>query len=186
MFEESSGIHLTVRTRAGRAIKKDANTEPFRSKECGRTNCFCCLSGNPGGCERSSVRYQIRCEACHTAGKPVVYEAETGRNTYSRGLEHQSNLRNKTPESPLWKHYQLEHGGQIQAFVLKTLKCFSGCFERQCNEDVKITESKAEIIMNSMSQCTLYKFGLVWFGLVPFDLSASVTRRYHRRADRCL
>ena len=28
--------------------------------------------------------------------------------------------------------------------------------------------------------------GSVWFGLVPFDHSASVTSRYHRRADRCI
>ena len=35
---------------------------------------------------------------------------------------------------------------------MKTLKCFSGCLERQCNEAVRIKESKAEIIMNSMNQ----------------------------------
>ena len=68
MFEGASGIHLTVRTRAGRAIKKDAKAEPFRNKEAGRKNCFCCSSGNPGGCERNSIGYQIRCEACHLAG----------------------------------------------------------------------------------------------------------------------
>ena len=49
-FEAVSGIHLTVRPKAGRTIRKDAK-EPFRNKECGRTNCFCCSSGNPGGCE---------------------------------------------------------------------------------------------------------------------------------------
>ena len=35
---------------------------------------------------------------------------------------------------------------------MKTLRCFSSCLERQCNEAVRITESKAEFILNSKSE----------------------------------
>ena len=40
--------------------------------------------------------------------------------------------------------------------------------------------------LNVCNTVSLTMFGLVWFGLVLFDLSASVTGRYHRKADRCL
>ena len=35
---------------------------------------------------------------------------------------------------------------------MKALRCFSSCLSKQCNEAVRITESKAEIVMNSKSE----------------------------------
>ena len=36
--------------------------------------------------------------------------------------------------------------------MMRTLRCFSSCLERLCNEAVRITSSEAEIIMNSKSE----------------------------------
>ena len=151
-FKAATGIHVTVRERAGRSVRKDGQPEPFRQKGCGRENCLCCSSGNPGECETNSVGYRITCDTCLVSGKAVVYEGESGRNAYSRGLEHQADLRNKVQDSPLWKHCLLEHEGQVQTFKMRVLRCFTSCLDRLCNEAVRITESKAELVMNSKSE----------------------------------
>ena len=82
----------------------------------------------------------------------VQYSGETGRNSYSRGLEHQDNLKGEKEDSPLWKHCQLKHDGVKQAFTMKVLRSFSSCLERQVNEGVRITLSQAEEIMNSKNE----------------------------------
>ena len=63
-----------------------------------------CAQGKPGGCERNSVGYRITCASCQEAGKAAVYQGESGRNAYSRGLEHQNDLRLEVEDSPLWKN----------------------------------------------------------------------------------
>ena len=86
-FEAASGICVSVRLRAGRSVKKDVKAEPYRKKECERDNCFCCSTGNPGFCERNSVGYRIWCSSCLLTGSSAIYEGESGRNTFTRGLE---------------------------------------------------------------------------------------------------
>ena len=88
-FEEETGMRVAVRERAGKKVKSDCKAEPLRALHCGRPDCFCCSSGNPGGCEQNSVGYRMLCETCLLAGTPALYEGETGRNAYARGLEHQ-------------------------------------------------------------------------------------------------
>ena len=114
--------------------------------------CFCCSSGNPRGCEQNSVGYRMLCETCLLAGTPALYEGETGRNAYARGLEHQGDLRHRREESPLWKHCQLVHGGETQEFTMKVLRSFQSCLERQVNEAVRISSTEAEHILNSRSE----------------------------------
>ena len=152
-FQAASGLRVTVRERAGVSLKHDAKAEPLRNNSCGRHDCLCCSKGKPGKCEQNSVGYRIKCESCQGAGKFVHYEGETGRSTYSRGLEHQKDIRYKDEESPLWKHCLLEHNGVAQSFVMKALGSFKSCLQRQVNEAVRITSSKVEVfIMNSKNK----------------------------------
>ena len=81
-----------------------------------------------------------------------MYEGESGRNAYSRGLEHQNDLRLEVEDSPLWKHCQLEHLGVKQTFYMEALRGFNSCLQRQVNEAVQITSSKVDIVMNSKSE----------------------------------
>ena len=144
---------MTVRERAGVSLGQDAKAEPLRKKNCGRQDCLCCAKGKPGKCESNSIGYRIKCESCLGAGKFVHYEGETGRNAYSRGLEHQRDIKYKDEESPLWKHCLLEHNGIAQSFIMQALRSFKSCLQRQVNEAVRITASKTDIvIMNSKNE----------------------------------
>ena len=143
---------MVVKLRAGRSLKSDAKSEPLRKPECGRADCLCCATGHPGGCERNSVGYKITCAGCERDDRVAKYEGESGRNAYSRGLEHQRDLRLEVEESPLWKHCQLEHGGEKQQFYMEALRAFESCLQRQVNEAVRISSSKADLLMNSKSE----------------------------------
>ena len=49
-------------------------------------------------------------------------------------------------------------------------------------ENHKGLQRDSQRLQSSAGKIKSYLFGLFWFGLVPFDLSASVTSRHHRRA----
>ena len=113
---------------------------------------MCCGTGNPGGCEKNGIGYRISCEVCQKEDIVAEYEGDSGRNGYSRGLEHQQGLRNECEKSPLWKHCQLMHSGEKQSFMMNILKSFNRCLERQTNKTVRITSSKAEVVLNGKSE----------------------------------
>ena len=151
-YEAATGIGVRLKLRAGAKMGADAKSEPLRSKECGRPNCFCCGSGNPGGCEKNGSAYKITCNGCGSNQIVAQYEGETGRNCFSRGLEHQNDLRTMKEDSPLWKHCVVEHNSNKQEFSMKALGGFSSCLNRQTNEAVRILNSKAHTVMNSKSE----------------------------------
>ena len=82
----------------------------------------------------------------------AVYEGETGRNCYSRGLEHIAGLNNEKDDNPLWKHCQIQHDGRKVDFKMICLKSFKTAFMRQINEGVRIACCKADICMNSKAE----------------------------------
>ena len=151
-FKNANGISVTVRERAGTSVRSDCKSEPLRKKGCDRLDCLVCASGKPGMCEKNSVGYRITCESCLGDGQWVHYEGETGRNAYSRGLEHSEDLRSEKEDTPLWKHCLLSHNGIKQSFVMKPLRNFSSPLQRQANEGVRITSSRAQILMNSKNE----------------------------------
>ena len=77
---------------------------------------------------------------------------ETGRNGYSRGLEHLAGLRNKKEDIPLWKHCLIQHNGQTVRLKMVCLKSFKTAFMRQINEGVAIACCEADICMNSKTE----------------------------------
>ena len=81
-----------------------------------------------------------------------MYEGESARNAFSRGLEHCESLRNEREDSPLWKHCQLAHNGEKQDFSMEVVGSFQSCLKRQINEAVRITSSQADFIMNSKTE----------------------------------
>ena len=151
-FKEESEMRVAVRERAGRKMKADCKPEPLKQLNCGRETCLCCRSGNPGRCEQNSSGYRISCDTCQLDGSQALYDGETGRNAYARGMEHQDGLKNENENNPLWKHCTLVHGGAKQDFSMEVVGCFKSCLERQVNEAVRITSSKAKHILNSKSE----------------------------------
>ena len=122
-------MRVAVKERSGRKMKADCKPEPLRKLDCERDDCLSCRSGNPGRCEQNSAGYRISCDACLLAGSEALYDGETGRNSYTRGLEHQDGLRNMSENNPLWKHCTLVHGGAKQDFSMEVMGCFKSCLE---------------------------------------------------------
>ena len=151
-FEKGTNMRVVTKERAGKAMRQDAKSEPFRRRGCNRGNCLVCKGGKPGNCEKNNSAYRIRCNVCKITHKIVDYEGETGCNPYSRGLEHQDGLRNEQEDNPLWKHCTLEHGGEKVDFTMTALGSFRSCLKRQVNESVRISSSQADILLNSKSE----------------------------------
>ena len=102
-FQDKFGIRVSVVTRAGQSVRRDAKAEPLRVVGCEREECFPCTgdSERKHDCERNSVGYRITCLTCQQAGKLTTYDGESGRNGYARGLEHMQGLRTRSYKSPL-------------------------------------------------------------------------------------
>ena len=61
-------------------------------------------------------------EKCLKLDLKAVYEGETSRNCYVRGLEHLDGLSKEKEDNPLWKHCQIQHGGRMVKFKIICLK----------------------------------------------------------------
>ena len=95
--------------------------------------------------------YTLICDLC--GGENVCYVGETGQNVYTRGLKHMANYRGKHPDSPLWKHAQIAHGGNPDtSFSMKVVKTFKDPLTRQVNEAVRIANCSAAIQLNSKTE----------------------------------
>jgi hypothetical protein len=150
-FESVTGMRVVVQERAGQSVKLLAKAEPLKNQGCGRTNCFPCSTGG-GQCEKNGVAYRIECLTCQLAGKSTLYEGETARNAFTRGIEHRDALRLEDEENPLWKHCLVEHQGVKAEFGMKVLGVHRSPLVRQVNEAVRIIISKAQCIMNSKTE----------------------------------
>ena len=151
-FGEKHNIHIPVSLRGGKRVSSVVKAEPFGSDTCGRANCVPCISGGGGDCERSSSGYKIDCMECSKEDLVATHHGETGRNGYSRGLEHVADLGARKSTSPLWKHCEIQHGGRVVDFKMTCLKSFKSSFIRQTNEGVRIVSSEADICMNSRTE----------------------------------
>ena len=136
-FEAVTGMHVAVKERAGQKNKSISKVEPLKSKTCGRENCFPCTTGG-GNCEKNSSGYRVTCISCQGAGISSTYEGETGRNGYTRGLEHLAALRLEDEENAMWKHCVLQHDGRQAEFEMQILRTFNSCLDRQVNKAVRI------------------------------------------------
>ena len=56
---------------------------------------------------KASTGYKVDCMECSTEDLVATYHGETGRNRYSRGLEHVADLGTRKSTSPLWKHCEI-------------------------------------------------------------------------------
>ena len=151
-YSKSTNIKVATRLRAGNPLKRDPKPEPFRRAGCLRDTCLVCSKGEPGNCEQNSSGYRIKCIPCQTVGMKAIYEGETGRNPFTRGLEHQEDLKNEHEDSPLWKHCTLKHEGEKVDFSMKALRSFKSPLMRQVNEPVRISSSRADMLLNSKNE----------------------------------
>ena len=151
-FKAEHKIDVKVFERGGVRIGTIAKSDPLSTKGCQRVDCFPCSSGGGGDCSKSCSAYRIECEECAKTELKAVYEGETGRNCYSRGLEHMEGLSKEKEDNPLWKHCEIQHNGLKVKFKMICLKSFKTAFMRQVNEGVRIACCEADICMNSKAE----------------------------------
>ena len=94
----------------------------------------------------------MQCLTCLQAGKVSLYEGESGKNGFSRGLLHLDALRLEDEKNAHWKHCQLEHNSIQAEFKMTVLWSFAGFFERQVNETVRIAIFQGDLIPNGKSE----------------------------------
>ena len=145
-------MRVAVQERAEDSIKHLAKAEPLRKRGCEREDCFICSSGEGGKCEKNGVGYRIECLTCQRAGISTLYEGETARNAYTRGIEHQNALRLEDEENALWKHCLVQHGGVRAEFKMTVVGVHRTPLVRQVNEAVRIVLTKADCVMNSKNE----------------------------------
>ena len=68
----------------------------------------------------------------------TLYEGETARNAYTRGLEHADAIRLKDEENALWKHCHVKHGGVEAEFSMEVTGVHRTPLVRQVNKAVRI------------------------------------------------
>ena len=136
-FEALTGMHIAVKERAGQKNKSISKAEPLKSKTWGRENCFPCTTGG-GNSEKNSTGYRVTCLTCQRDGVSSSYERETGRNGFTRGLEHLASLRLEDEENAMWKHCVVQHEGRQAEFEMKMLRTFNSCLDSQVNEALRI------------------------------------------------
>ena len=151
-FSKYHKINVILYERGGSKIGTNVKVDPLNLKVCGRDDCFPCLRGGGEDCSRRCTAYEIKCEECKHDNIGAVYIGETGRNVYSRGLEHQDGRNKHKEDNPLWKHCLIQHGGRQVNFKMKCLKSFKSAFMRQVNEGVRIACCLVDICMNSKMQ----------------------------------
>ena len=151
-FEILTNMIVVVKVRAGDKVKHITKAEPLKEKGCRRENCFPCQSGGGGNCEKNGAGYRVVCLTCLLAGKETFYEGETGKNGFTRGVQHLDALRLEDEKNMLWKHCQIVHDGARAEFKLTVLRNYYGCLERQVNKAVRITMFDGDMIMKSKSE----------------------------------
>ena len=78
---------------------------------------------------------------CLEVGKLSQYTGESGRSTYTRGLEHESHLSKKTRGQPLADHARLTHPGlnlQAKDFQMQVTGQYRGAVSRLISEGIQV------------------------------------------------
>ena len=86
---EKAGLPIAIVERAGISLKRQLQkSDPFKSKNCDRRDCFPSTSGGKGSCKSVGVNYNIVCEEFENGDGEQIYHGQTSRTGYIRGGEH--------------------------------------------------------------------------------------------------
>ena len=150
---EGSGFRIKVIEKAGTKLKNlIQKTDPFKQQKCARGDCFPCISGGKGDCRKESITYDIRC-GDETCTRRNIYNGESSYNGYTRGKEHQIDLRSKSRNSALWRHCLEVHEGEEKPFCMNVKESFKNdAMLRQITEAINIKNTPMENVMNTRSE----------------------------------
>ena len=148
---KKSKIPIKVVEKSGTTIKQTLQkSNPFKEKHCkDKDNCFVCRTGGTN-CRKEGINYKITCDLCG-----AVYIGESGRNAYTRGLEHEREYRSKTTQSVLWRHESQCHSHEVTppSFTMRVTAVNNGDpTMRQVLEGVQISNTPGDSLINNKSE----------------------------------
>ena len=149
-----TGLRIKVVESTGKTLKSQLQrSNPFRRKECGRRDCFICMTTSIGNCNTEGITYKIQCKNENCIQKST-YKGETANNGYTRGLHHKRVLTAKDiVNSPLWRHCVEEHNGEIQQFEMSVTRTYhNDAMLRQIAEAVQINSTPTNQLMNNRAE----------------------------------
>ena len=140
---EKSGVSLEQKLR---------RSNPWSGEKCGRPTCFPCRTDEGGDCWRESVTYSLVCEEC--GGDVCQYFGETGRNAFSRGVEHLNNKEAEDANKSVLKLHSIHHHDARADvnFSMKVTGSHPNCLDRQVRERVNIENFSGPAIMNRRNE----------------------------------
>ena len=99
-----------------------------------------------------SVTYTLWCQEC--GDEVASYKGETGRNAYSRGVEHLDCLEaNDEEKSVLWLHsIHHQQSRRDVKYSMKVTGAFQDPLDRQIMEKIQIQNFKGPVLMNRRSE----------------------------------
>ena len=132
--------------------RKLRRSNPWSGGKCGRPRCFPCRGERGGDCWREGVTYSLWCQEC--GERVVTYLGETGRNGYTRGLEHLTYLEARNEDkSVLWLHSVHHHQSRVDVmYTMRLTGSYKDSLDRQCMEKVQITNFRGPVLMNRKNE----------------------------------
>jgi hypothetical protein len=98
------------------------------------------------------VWYTLWCGEC--GEKVAAYKGETGRNGYTRGVEHLEALQSRNEDkSVLWLHSVHHHQGRVGVeYRMRVTSTHTTPMERQVRERVDLSTFKGPVLMNRRNE----------------------------------
>ena len=151
--EEIRGTNFKIKVveRSGTKVKKILQkNDPFKGGHCGEERCKVCNTTGKGRCRRNGITYKMACKA-DCGG--FEYKGETHGNAYSRGIQHENDLRGKVESSVMWKHCCRKHGGVEVEFEREVMDYIrNDPTLRQVTEAIRINETPEERRINDQTE----------------------------------
>ena len=146
---------MKIQETTGRTFKQIfQKKEPWPRHPCPEVdNCLVCrFSDKPGACRKVGAGYGLVCLGCKEGGIVTEYIGETGRNCFSRSLEHQRLFTSKHRDSAIWRHCVTDHSGISQPFQMEVRGTHTTPLERQAQEGVKIKNFAGDNLLNTKAE----------------------------------
>ena len=148
---EKAEARIAVAEVPGKSIQRRLQrSDPFKGKKCGDPDrCMVCTSGG-SGCRNVGITYEVRCNKCG-----AVYIGETGRNAYTRGLEHLEGINSKNEGSVFHIHSVECHDGELgqSDFTMRVTGVYGGdATKRQVAEAVRIQHAQGTQLLNRQDE----------------------------------
>ena len=163
---DKSKFKIKVVEKSGKKIVRHLQkNNPFAGKGCGESDCMVCTGSKSGSCRETGITYTIDCignqeeqdtgteETTQRSKCTGIYNGETGRNAYTRGMKHQDDYNKKIEGSAMWKHCIAHHGGVEQQFEMGVKdRVRNDATKRQILEAIRIERTEQGNRMNSRGE----------------------------------